>query len=282
VNERHVICHAHYRNRGDYERGHIPTAVELNTNLLESNETWNRRSPEELRRALEGLGITRDTTVVLYGRFSQPDNEEAFPGSSAGHLGAMRCAFIMMYAGVEDVRMLNGGVQGWLDAGLELTTEQTDKRPVDDFGAAIPGHPEYAVDLEGAKDILDAPDANLVSMRSWREYIGEVSGYNYIEKKGRIPGSVFADCGSDPYHLENYRNLDHTTREYHEIVENWARSGITPGKRNTFYCGTGWRASEAFFNAWLMDWPDIAVFDGGWFEWSNNDCPYETGEPERT
>lgn len=275
-----VICHAHYRNRADYERGHIPGAVDVDTNLLESTETWNRRSPEELQEALQGLGITHDTTVVLYGRFSQPDSKDPFPGSSAGHLGAMRCAFIMMYAGVEDVRILNGGVQSWIDAGFELTTDETSKVPVDDFGVRIPQHPGYAVDLPQAKEILDDPDKNLVCMRSWREYIGEVSGYNYIEKKGRIPGSVFADCGSDPYHLENYRNLDHTTREYHQIAENWAQCGITPEKMNAFYCGTGWRASEAFFNAWLMDWPNIAVFDGGWFEWSNNNCPFETGEPE--
>jgi rhodanese-related sulfurtransferase len=36
-----------------------------------------------------------------------------------------------------------------------------------------------------------------------------------------------------------------------------------------FYCGTGWRASLAFFYAWLMGWEQIAVFDGGWFEWSS-------------
>ncbi len=35
-----------------------------------------------------------------------------------------------------------------------------------------------------------------------------------------------------------------------------------------FYCGTGWRASETFFYAYLMDWPNVSVYDGGWFEWS--------------
>ena len=94
----YVICHAHYRNRLDYDKGHIPGAIDLDTLLLESSETWNRRSPEELRLALKNLGITTKTTVILYGRFSSPDNNDPFPGSSAGHLGAIRCAFIMMYA----------------------------------------------------------------------------------------------------------------------------------------------------------------------------------------
>ena len=279
-NEKYLICHAHYRNREDYKKGHIPGAVELDTLYLESPATWNRRSPEELKKELENLGITYDTTVILYGRFSFPDNNDPFPGSSAGHLGAMRCAFIMIYAGVKDVRLLNGGLQSWINEGLEITTLESRKQPVNDFGTNIPSHPELAVDLPEAEEILKDKNKNLVSVRSWKEFIGEVSGYNYIEKKGRIPGAVFANCGSDAYHMENYRNLDHTTREYHEIEKNWEKVGITPDKFNAFYCGTGWRASEAFFNAWLMGWNNIAVFDGGWFEWSNNNYPFETGLPK--
>jgi thiosulfate/3-mercaptopyruvate sulfurtransferase len=273
-----VICHAHYRNIDAYSAGHIPGAIPLDTLTLESPETWNRRSDQEIRTTLEGLGITHDTTVILYGRFSSPSNEDPFPGSSAGHLGAMRCAAIMLYAGVEDVRVLNGGLISWQDAGYPISRETTHPKPVDDFGISIPAHPEYFVDLAEAKKILRSDDAELVCVRSWREYIGEVSGYHYIEKKGRIPGVVFGNCGSDAYHMENYRNVDHTTREYQEIIKEWKKAGVVPEKHNAFYCGTGWRGSEAFFNAFLLDWPRISVFDGGWFEWSKDpNNPVETG-----
>lgn len=280
-NDRYVICHAHYRNRNAYLTGHIPGAIDMDTLALESPETWNRRSPEELKAALEEHGITAGTTVILYGKYMRPDNADEFPGSAAGHIGAIRCALIMMYAGVKDVRVLNGGFQAWEDAGYEVSVTDVPKAPVDDFGAPIPGHPELAVDLEEARKILRAGDAELVSIRSWPEYIGKVSGYNYIEKKGRIPGSVFGNCGSDAYHMENYRNDDHTTREFHEIAERWEEAGLTPDKHLAFYCGTGWRGSEAFYNAWLMGWPRVSVYDGGWFEWSNDPKnPYETGIPE--
>jgi len=171
--DNYVICHAHYRNRADYEKGHIPGAIPLDTLVLESPETWNRREPEELEEALCKLGITNNSTVILYGRFSFPDNNDPFPGSSAGQLGAIRCAAIMLYAGVRDVKILNGGIQSWKEAG------------------------------------------------------------------------------------------------------------IIPEKQLAFYCGIGWRESEAFFNAWLMGWPKVSVFDGGWFEWSNNpENPITTGIPE--
>ncbi len=279
-NDRFVLCHAHYRNPAAYDEGHIPGAVAIDTNSLESPDTWNRRAPAALGAALEQAGITHDTTVILYGRFAFPNDDDPYPGSSAGQLGAIRCALIMLYAGVRDVRVLNGGLQAWLDAGYATTTASTPATPVADFGAAIPQRPELIVDLPAAKEILRAPDKNLVSVRSWREFIGEVSGYNYIEPKGRIPGAVFGNCGSDAYHMENYRNVDHTAREYHEIEANWAQVGVTPDKYNAFYCGTGWRGSEACFNAWLMGWPRVALYDGGWFEWSRDDNnPRETGIP---
>ncbi len=275
-----VVCHCHYRNPDDYDAGHIPGAVPLDTLELEAPGTWNRRSPQEVKAALERLGIRRDSTVVVYGRFSAPRNEDPFPGSAAGQLAAFRCAFIMLWAGVEDVRVLNGGVQSWTDEGYPLSTEPTAPDPVADFGGVVPARPELAVDTPEAKEILADPDANLVSVRSWPEYIGEVSGYNYIEKKGRIPGSVFGNCGSDAYHMENYRNPDHTTREFGEVERQLAEAGVTPHRRNAFYCGTGWRGAEAFMNAWLMGWPRVAVYDGGWFEWSRDPSnPVGTGIP---
>ncbi|HDO28042.1 MAG TPA: sulfurtransferase [Bacteroidetes bacterium] len=277
-----VICHAHYRNRDAYLSGHIPGAIDIDTLALESPETWNRRTPPELKEAFEQHGITADTTVVLYGKYMHPDNAEEYPGSAAGHIGAIRCAFIMMVAGVKDVRVLNGGFQSWKDAGYETSTEDVSKKPVKDFGATIPTQPELVVDIDEAKEMLASEDAELVCVRSWPEYIGEVSGYNYIEKKGRIPGAVFGNCGSDAYHIENYRNPDHTAREFHEVAKIWEEAGITPDKHLAFYCGTGWRGSEAFYNAWLMGWPRVSVFDGGWFEWSNDpDNPYETGAPDK-
>lgn len=275
-----VILHAHYRNREAYLSGHIPGAIDMDTLALESPVTWNRRSPEELKKALEAHGITSDTVVIIYGKFMWPDNDDAFPGSAAGHIGAIRNNMIMLYAGVKDVRVLNGGFQSWKDAGYDSTTDDVAKKPVDDFGMQIPGRPEIIVDIDEAKKMIKSQDADIISVRSWEEYIGNVSGYNYIKKKGRIPGSVFGNCGSDAYHMENYRNVDHTIREAQEVEAIWSDVGITPDKHLAFYCGTGWRGSEAFYNAWLMGWPKVSVFDGGWFEWSNDpQNPYETGIP---
>jgi 3-mercaptopyruvate sulfurtransferase SseA len=277
-----ALFHVNFGVPEEYEDGHIPGAFYLDTNWLESSHDWNRRSPEELDAAVRALGVTADTTVVLYGRDTEGDANEKWPGRRAGQIAASRAALILRYCGVDDIRLLDGGYDRWVREGLPLETVVRTPAPVAAFGAAIPQRPELIVDIEEAKEILDDPEhAALVSVRTWAEHIGKVSGYNYIGPAGRIAGDVWGNCGSDAYHMQHYRNVDNTMRAYPEIAANWEDAGITADKWVAFYCGTGWRASETWFYAFLMGWQRIAVYDGGWFEWSKDPLnnPVESGPP---
>lgn len=278
-----ALFHVNFGVPEEYEDGHIPGALYLDTNQLEdSSNDWNRRSPTELHATLQGLGVSPDTTVVLYGRDTVGDPNEKWPGRRAGQIAATRAASILMYAGVSDVRLLDGGYDWWVTAGYELETVVRQPIPVANFGVDIPQRPELIVDIAEAKSILlDPAAAALVSVRTWKEHIGKVSGYNYIEPRGRIAGDVWGNCGTDAYHMQHYRNVDNTMRAYPEIAANWEEAGITSDKWVAFYCGTGWRASETWFYAYLMGWERIAVYDGGWFEWSKDPInnPIEQGEP---
>ena len=277
-----LLFHVNFGVPEEYEENHLPGALYLDTNQLENPIDWNRRTPEELEATLAGLGIAHDTTVVLYGRDTEGDANEKWPGRRAGQIAATRAAMILRYAGVDDIRLLDGGYDAWVRAGNPVETTLRSPSPVESFGVPIPLRPEVIVDLDEARQILADPDgAALVSVRTWREHIGEVSGYNYIGPAGRIPGDVWGNCGSDAYHMQHYRTVDNTMRPYPEIAANWEQAGIRPDKWVAFYCGTGWRASETWFYAYLMDWKRIAVYDGGWFEWSSYPAenPIEVGEP---
>jgi molybdopterin synthase sulfurtransferase len=282
-NDRFVLFHVNFGVPEEYAENHIPGALYLDTNWLEDPADWNRRSAEALDAALRSLGITNDTTVVVYGRDTEGDANEKWPGRRAGQIAATRAAMILRYAGVDDVRLLDGGYDWWVQAGYPRETINREPTPVPSFGVQVPLRPEVIVDIDEAKQILaDQESAALVSVRTWREHIGKVSGYNYIGPAGRIAGDVWGNCGTDAYHMQHYRNVDNTMRAYPEIAANWADAEITPDKWVAFYCGTGWRASETWFYAYLMDWPRIAVYDGGWFEWSQDPInnPIEVGEPQ--
>ncbi|MDR8350297.1 sulfurtransferase, partial [Acinetobacter baumannii] len=84
-----------------YLLSHIPGAGYIDTNEVESEPLWNKVSDAQLKAMLAKHGIRHDTTVILYGR---------------DVYAAARVAQIMLYAGVKDVRLLDGGWQTWSDA----------------------------------------------------------------------------------------------------------------------------------------------------------------------
>ena len=91
----------------------------------------------------------------------------------------------MLYAGVEDVKVVDGGMQAWKAAGYDVETKVNEQKAGGDnysFGTTVPAHPEYILSAEDAKDKLQN-DANfrLVSIRSTKEFEGEETGYGYID-----------------------------------------------------------------------------------------------------
>ncbi|WP_071392775.1 rhodanese-like domain-containing protein [Bacillus tuaregi] len=252
----------------DYKKGHIPGAIHINTDDVEEGPLWNRLADKKLEQFALNYGITSDTTVALYG---------------ADPTAAYRVAVILKYMGVEDVRVLNGGWTAWSNSGYEVEKKVNTKTPVEAFGVTVPANPDYIVDLEEAKQFLaDKENGTLVDIRSWDEFIGKTSGYDYIEPKGRPEGSIWGHAGSDASHLEDYRNLDNTMRSGAEIISMWEEEGISPDNQLAFYCGTGWRAAEVLFYADVLGIDKIALYDGGWNEWSmDSSNPVETGEPTK-
>jgi thiosulfate/3-mercaptopyruvate sulfurtransferase len=191
-------------------------------------------------------------------------------------------ALVLMYAGVRDVRVLVGGIDTWSGFGYGLEIDPHTPVPVGAFGVKIPAHPEYILDTKQVLTLLGDQDAVLACVRSWNEFIGLTSGYDYFQSKGRIPGSIWA--GLPPSGTASGgegRIVDQSILAHPDPTASWRDRGITPDKKIVFYCGTGWRASEAFLHAYARGWKDISVYDGGWFEWSSQpDLPIETGEPD--
>ena len=241
-----------------FEHAHIPGASYIDTTEFECEPLWNKVDDEVLLSLLLSHGVRHDTTVVLYGR---------------NNLAAARLAHLLLYAGVGDVRLLDGGFALWRAGGYACAQGVAGKaagRAVAGFGAAFPAHPGYLIGTSQARALLSTADGALVSIRSEAEFLGKVSGYSYIAARGDIPGARWGRAGvdGDVNSMSAYHLADGRMKPAAEIALQWREQGIVEGLRIGFYCGTGWRASMAFFYAWLMGWPLISVYDGGWLEWS--------------
>jgi 3-mercaptopyruvate sulfurtransferase SseA len=241
-----------------FARSHIPCAGYIETHQLERGPLWKKAPDETLLQILLANGIGHDTTVLLYGRNT---------------LSAARAAHLMLYAGVVDVRLLDGGFAAWQASAYSvLPGTSFPNSALSDFGARFPAHPEYLMDMHQVKSLMRRKDGVLVSIRTWNEFIGGTSGYSYIAAKGDIPGARWGRAGDDGdvNSMSDFHHPNGTMKPPAEIQAFWEDAGISPRRWTTFYCGTGWRASLAFFYAWLMKWERISVYDGGWCEWSSD------------
>ena len=237
---------------GQFTGAHIPGAAYLDTSELEHAPLFNRIDDAALLALLLRCGIDCGTTVILYGRNT---------------LAAARAAHLMLYAGVTDVRLLDGGFAHWCAAGMPCAGGSGRAfTPVHAFGAALPLCPQFMTSLDDARSNSGA----LVSVRTRSEYSGASSGYSYIAARGDIAGARWGRAGreGDVNSMSEYQHGDARMRPAAVIERMWDGAGIVRGQPAIFYCGTGWRASLAFFYAWLMGWEQISVYDGGWFEWS--------------
>ena len=263
--EQRVLLEVGYQQLQHYQLAHIPGAYYFDTGLIEKPPSWQHIPDSQLVDVLTAFEIQQNSVVYLYGR--KP-------------LEPLRLAIILMYAGVEAVTVLDGGLAAWQGQGFALETGNVQPKPVQGFGTFLPAHAGLFADLEQVKQALKDPDNVVVSVRSWQEYCGKTSGYDFINPTGRIAGAVWGYGGSDSMSLEHFLNPDTTLKDLTEITEKWRKQGITADKRVIFYCGTNWRASAACFIASLAGWQNISVFDGGWLAWSADPHnPIAQGEP---
>lgn len=255
----------------DYKEGHLPGALHIDICEVEDatgdeEGAYNLLKAEEVEQYLLSHGITKDTKVILYGQ---------------DPAGVGRAAYGYLWAGVEDVKILDGGIDAWNKGGYDLETEANEGEAAQDFGTAVPAHPEYWVSIEDAKDrVANEDNFKLVSIRSKEEWLGETSGYNYMDKAGEPEGAVWGKGAKTAFDVADFLHEDGTIISFDELKELWSDCDFTLDNHLSFYCGTGWRATVPFLMLYEEGYDNISVYDGGWYEWlMHDDYPVQVGDP---
>ena len=257
-----------------YNDGHIPGAIHASIMEVEDATgdevgAYNLLAADQIRDYALSHGITKDTTVIMYA--GDGDNS-----------GVARHAYGYLYLGVENVKILNGNLDAWTNAGYELETTANEGTAATDFGVEVPAHPEYWVSIEDAKDrVANEEGFKLVSIRAKEEWLGETSGYNYMSKAGEPQGAVWGKGCDTAFDVNGFVNEDGTVKELDEVLATeWADVDFTVDNHLSFYCGTGWRATVPFMIMYQEGYDNISVYDGGWYQWiMKADYPVQVGDP---
>ncbi|WP_134739963.1 sulfurtransferase [Nocardioides sp. 503] len=239
-----------------YLGGHVPGAVyvDLDTELAAHGEPTDGRHPlpslEALQASARRWGVRAGTTVVAY------DGE--------GNLAAARAWWLLRWAGLGDVRLLDGALPAWVAAGLPLETDDVVPEPgdVELVGGGLP-----VLDVDHVEAF--ARSATLLDARAAERFRGEVEPVD--PRAGHVPGAVSAPTG------ENLRP-DGTFRSPEELRDRFVGLGAGAGDDEVaVYCGSGVTAAHEVFALGLAG-IDAALYPGSWSQWSNLDKPVATGD----
>ncbi|WP_423743686.1 sulfurtransferase (plasmid) [Haladaptatus sp. SPP-AMP-3] len=243
-----------------YDAAHAPGAIGVNWETqLQDQTTRDILEKDDFEDLLGGHGIAEDTTVVLYG-----DNSNWF---------AAYAYWQFTYYGHENVKLLDGGRDYWLENGFP-TTDEVPSYPEVDYDARGPfeGIRAYRDDVEKAID----RGVPLVDVRSPEEFSGEILAppglQETAQRGGHVPGASNISWAATV-------NDDGTFKSAAELCDLYESEGVTNDQQVVAYCRIGERSSIAWFAlSELLGYDNVANYDGSWTEWGNLvDAPIETG-----
>jgi len=235
-----------------YDTGHIPGAGAWNwTTQLCDGRVRDVVSKRDHERLLGATGITRDSTVVLYG-----DNSNWFAAWAFWQL--------KLYGHV-DVRLMDGGRARWIAEGRELTTH----RPLLQPTRYRADEPNFAIRAfrPDVFALIGQPHVALVDVRSPAEFSGALRAPPGLpetcQRGGHIPGAVnipWSTACKD----------DGTFRSPAELRQLYSAAGVTEDKAVITYCRIGERSAHTWFVlSCLLGYPNVRNYDGSWTEWGN-------------
>ncbi|MEV0596168.1 sulfurtransferase [Nonomuraea cavernae] len=226
-----------------YREGHLPGAAycDLDTDLAAPPGEQGRHplpSAAGFEAAMRRLGVDDDRPVVVY--------------DDAGATVAARAWWTLRYFGHQDVRVLDGGLTAWTEAGLPTAKEAPEIVP-GGFTARPGAMPVLTADQAGAL----AGDGVLLDARAAARYRGEVEPVDPLA--GHIPGAVCApttdNLGADGRFLPSG-----------ELLARFRDLGVREDAVAGAYCGSGVNAAHQVLALEVAGLPG-ALYVGSWSNW---------------
>jgi thiosulfate/3-mercaptopyruvate sulfurtransferase len=237
--------------RDDYLAGHLPGAVfvDLAAELAGSGE-GRHPLPDiaDLQEAARRWGVRQGEAIVVY--------------DGGDGMAAARAWWTLRWGGIEDVRILDGGLPAWRG---DLETGDVTPPPGD---VVLTGGGMPVLDADAAAALAER--GILLDARAPERFRGEQEPIDPVA--GHIPGARNAPAAD---------NLDEDGRYLAPEVlrERYAELGARDGAPVGVYCGSGVSAAQDVAALELAGVRGVALYPGSWSAWCADPArPVATGD----
>jgi thiosulfate/3-mercaptopyruvate sulfurtransferase len=239
-----------------YDTGHIPGAQKIDW----QGDLWDDTirefiKPDQLARLFERLGITNNTTIVLYG--------------DKNNWWAAYAFWFFSYSGHKKLKLMNGGRIKWTQEEKPLSTDKP-SYPAASYkpGKRNPKLRAFKADVLKHLKKVEAGSGAMVDVRSPAEFSGEKTHMPEYPQEGVLRGGHIPGAKSIPW--ATTVNPDGTFKSFEELNALYAPKGVTKDKEVIAYCRIAERSSHSWFVlTHLLGFPNVKNYDGSWTEWGN-------------
>ncbi|MCO5732223.1 sulfurtransferase [Rhizobium sp. SSA_523] len=234
-----------YTGKSSFDGHRVPGAIDTQAyedfQAPPSAEHGQRPLPDiaVLQAKARQWGLRPEATIIVY------DADRS--------MTAARAWWVLKWAGLPDVRVLDGGLPAWVAAGLPTSQESAAPAPSSINLSA--GHmpefgPEEALTLAANGVLLDA--------RIRPNYIGGPVAEGQAPR-GHIPGAISAPA---PDNVTDYGNFTDAAT----LAEMYAALGADGSRPVGVYCGAGMSAAHTVL-ALASIGVTAAMYPGSWSAW---------------
>ena len=230
--------------------------VDLNNDLAEipKNAKNGGRHPlpslEKFAEVLQRLGIDENSHVLIY------DDKNAANS-------AARFWWMLKAAGIENVQVLNGGLQMAKAKGLTVNANKVEAKTAEKLSLKEWKLPQ--VDLNFIQKHSEDPDYLVIDVREKDRYDGKTEPIDEIA--GHIPGAINIPFKENLNEDGTFKSPEILHEKYAEVLKD------IPTNKIAVHCGSGVTACHTLLALDHAGFEIPNLYVGSWSEWSRNDQP---------
>ncbi len=243
----------------EFQSQHIPGARFFDIDRIsdpDSDLPHMLPKPDYFARAVERLGVSNDSQVVVY--------------DGKGLFSAARVWWMFRVFGHKSIVLLSGGLPAWLAGGFPTSDQEPDIAP-DTFDVHFDS--SKVVSMQDILNNLETRESVILDARSTGRFTGSDPEPRPELNSGHMPGAL-----SLPFTelIENGK-----LKPAESLKQVFESRGIVDGQKLITSCGSGVSAAVINLALVICGYGMHRLYDGSWTEWASHaDNPIVSENPQ--